>query len=273
MLNMLEARTNQGTLLSLPLGDISDGFILTDVKGLDPVKATLVSSSFAERDGAQYHSSRREPRNIKLQIEFEPNYISSSVRSLRQRLYVFFMPKSEVNLRFYDSSGLTVNISGRVESFETPLFTKDPVVDISIICFDPDFIDMDSIDLSGNTTSTTTETTIVYDGTTETGIQFVLNLNRSLSEFTIYHKPPDGTIRSLDFSASLISGDVLTISTVSGSKGVKLTRSGVSSSLLYGISPQSNWIEFMRGDNKIRVYAVGAPIPFTLTYINRYGGL
>jgi hypothetical protein len=77
----------------------------------------------------------------------------------------------------------------------------------------------------------------------------------------------------MDFAGSLVSGDVLTISTVSGNKYVTLKRASVVSSLLYGISPTSKWLEFLPGDNYIRVYATGATIPYTITYTKRYGGL
>lgn len=273
MLTKIEVRNNQGALLILPLEDISDGLVLEDVEGLDPVKATIVSSKFAQQDGSQFHSTRREERNILIKLGLEPDYISNTVRDLRKRLYNFFMPESEVNLRFYMADGLEVDILGRVESCEAPLFTKEPEMDISIICFDPDFIELESVVIIGTTTSSSTETVITYDGTVKTGIQLVLNVDRSITEFTIYHRPPDGVLRTMDFAASLIDGDVLTISTVTGKKGATLNRGGTISSLLYGVSPQSNQIELDHGENNIRVYAEGAGIPFEITYLNRYGGL
>lgn len=273
MLTLVEVRTAQGDLLGMPLGDISDGFVIEEIEGLDPVKATLVSSSFAKMDGEQYQSSRRETRNIKLKLGLEPDYATGSVRDLRLRLYTFFMPKSVVNLKFYMSSGLIVDIAGRVESFETPLFTKEPAVDISIVCFDPDFISPILGTLSGMSTATMTETLIHYDGTVESGISMVMPVDRTLSALTIYHRPPDGTLRLLDFSAPLVAGDSLSISTVVGNKSATRTRTATLSSVLYGVSPQSNWIELLPGDNYIRVYALGAGVPFTIQYKNRYGGL
>lgn len=273
MLNIVEVRTSQGALLTLPLEDVSDGLIIEEIEGLDPVKATLVSSSFARLDGEQYQSSRRESRNIKLRLGLEPDYVLSTVRDLRHRLYGFFMPKSVVNLRFYMTSGLFVDISGRVESFETALFTKEPAVDISIMCFDPDFVDTTVVLLPGLTTDTMVDTVVPYIGTVETGIKFTLRVDRSLSDFVFYHVPPDGTQRALQFSAPLIAGDVLTISTVTGAKGATRLRATTSSSVLYGISPQSNWIELLPGDNRLRVYATGAGIPYDIEYTTKYGGL
>lgn len=275
MLTKVEVRTSQGGLLSLPLEDIISGLIVENIDGLDPVKATLVSSSFAGLDGEQYQSARRETRNIKIRVALEPDYSTESVQDLRRRVYSYFMPKSEVSLRFYMTNApATVDIVGRVESCETALFSQEPAIDISIICYDPDFFDPTVVTLSGNTVSTATETLVDYKGSVESGIRFTLNVNRTLSAFTIYHRLPNDELRILDFAASLLSGDLVQISTIVGDKGATLTRSGTTSSILYAISPQSNWTEFAPGgDNFIQVYATGAAIPYSIDYINKYGGL
>jgi len=272
MLVQVEVRTPNGDLLTLPLEDIDNGLIVQEVEGLDPVKATLVSTSFAQMPGAQYQSSRRETRNITIKLGLDPDPLTETVRGLRNRLYAFFMPQSSISLRFV-MDDLEVDIEGRVETFESALFTQEPVVDISIICFDPDFWDATPVVMNGSTVSSTTETPVTYEGTVETGLLFTLNVDRTLSEFTLYHRAPNDDIRVLDFSAPLEAGDVLTISTVSGLKGATLTRMGVDSSVLYGISPQSTWTEFMPGDNFVRVYAEGAAIPYSIEYTTRYGGL
>ena len=273
MLTKVEVRTTTGMLLVLPLEDASDGFVIEDIAGIDPVKATLVSSSFANLDGASYHSSRREARNLLLKLALEPDFVATTARQLRTTLYSYFMPKSTVSLRFFMSDELTVDISGVVESFESSLFTKEPKVDISIMCFDPDFLELESVVVEGDTVADATEFLIEYNGTVETGIVFVLNVDRALTEFTIYHRPPDDQIVTLDFAAALEADDVLTITTIPGSKSVTLVRDATLSSLLYGMSPQSNWIELRNGDNHFRVYALGDPIPFTIEYIPRHGGL
>lgn len=274
MLTLVEVRNIAGTLLSLQLDDVSDGFVVQNIRGLDPVKATLISSDYAQQDGAQYHSARRDMRNIVITMGLEPqNPFTATVKSLRTQLYSFFMPKSLVELRFIDSGGLTVTISGRVESFETPLFAEESVVNISILCFDPDFQELTSETVTGDTVSDTTETLVTYDGTVETGLIFVLNVDRTEDAFTIYHRAPSGVITSMDFAGSLLADDVLTINTITGTKGAVLTRTAVDSSVLYGVSAQSTWIELQPGENYIRVYATGDPIPWEITYTNRYGGL
>lgn len=273
MLNQIEIRNSAGTLLTMVLDEIQDGYVLKSVDGLDPVKAVIATSDFAVLDGVQYQSSKRLSRNLLVYLGLEPDYVSTSVRDLRQGLYTWFMPKSAVNLRFFDTDGPTVSIDGRVESFEAPLFVREPQAVISLICPDPDFVELTSESGSGNTVSDTTEFLVQYDGTVETGIKFVLNLNRSLSQFTIIHRQPDNVYRSLYVTASMINLDTVTVDTNVGQKAITLTRSGVESSLLYGMSQQSAWFKLQPGDNYFRFYATGAAIPFTYEYTNRYGGL
>lgn len=276
MLTSVEVRTPQGDILPLVLEDVSDGLVLSSVDGLDPVKATLVSTSFAGTDGEQYQSSKREKRNIVLKLELEPDYVTTSVSDLRKRLYRYLMPQSEVTLRFYTSDGLYVDIDSRVESFSSPQFVQDPNVTISLICFNPDFLDPNPVHLSLMTTSDTTETLIPYAGDIDTGVVFTLYVDRPLPQFTIYLRTPDGNLRSMDFVTALSAGDKLVISTVPGAKGATLTRASSDSSVLYGVSPQASWHALqpsVSGGNYLRFYAVGAAIPFDLDFTTRYGGL
>jgi hypothetical protein len=273
MLSRVEVRTRQGSILNLTLDDPSNGFIVGEIEGLGPVKATLVSSGFAGTDGEQYHNAKREKRNIKFNVELQPDYITNTVRELRQELYDFMMPKAEVMLRFVDSDDTYVDIWGRVESNEPSIFTKEPSSDISIICFNPDFVDPNPVTVAGLTTALTNELEIIYGGTVETGFLLTMNVNRTLNDFSIYHTPPDGSLRIVDFSAPLVAGDILEISSVTGAKGAMLTHLGTDSSVLYGISPQSPWLQLEKGSNKIRVYATGAGVPYTISYTTKHGGL
>jgi hypothetical protein len=273
MLTKVEARDQNGALLAFQLDDISSGFEVQEILGLAPVKATLSASNFALLDGGQFQSSRREARNIKLKIGLKPNYTFDSVRDLRSRLYGFFMPEVDVNLRFYDSDGQVVDIWGVVETCEAPLFVKEPQVDISIMCFKPDFVDQETVELSDTTTNDETEFLIDYSGTSPTGINFTLYVDRSIGDFTIYHRPPDGTIRSFQFEALLFDTDQVKISTLVGDKSAVLTRDGVDSYILRAVLPQSDWIQLKPGPNFLRVYVEGLSMPFDLSYTPRYGGL
>lgn len=276
MLTRVEVTNPQGATLAIPFGESVEGYFALPFDGLDPVKANLVSSSFAEQDGEQYQSSRRDKRNIVMPIGYDRGPRTGSIRDLRNRLYQFLMPKSEVRLRFYDDEvDYYVDIYGRVESHESEIFSLEPKANVSVLCYDPDFYDPLGVTLAGNTTSDTSEFVTEYDGSVETGFTFTLKPNRTMSEFTIYNRTPDGQMLNLQFIANdpLIAGDILTISTVDGKKGATRNRNGVITPVLYGISPYAAWINLYPGLNYIRVYAAGGPVPYTIEYTNKYGGL
>lgn len=276
MLYKLEARNSRGAVLELVLEDISDGFVLEDVDGLDPVDSSISSSDFAQQDGAEFQSARRIPRHITLKVGLEPQDSSQTVRGLRRSLYSFFMPKKGVSLRFFDQTGddeLVVDISGWIESFKSKLFSKEPSVDISITCLKPDLLEIEPVDLSGETTDDATETLIDYEGSVDTGINFTLNVDRTISELTFYHRGPDDVIQSMEIAIPMESGDVFEVSTVPGNKYARLNHLGTLTYVAYAISPQSTWHMLSEGENYIRVYAEGDPIPYDISYITRHGGL
>lgn len=274
----MEVTNSQGSLLTLQLGDISDGINILDIAGLDPVKATLVSANFANHDGAVYQSSNRGSRNITLKLGLDPDPSVTSVLSLRRYVYSFFRPKDEITLKFYvddtdDSVEDGYEIVGRVEYCNSPMFGPEPVVDISVLCFDPDFQDPVPVNVAGLTTADLAATVIAYPGTVPTGIVFKLNVNRSVASFTLSYTDPSGSIWTMDFAYAMVAGDVITISTIPGDKYATLVRAGVTSSVLYGVSPQSVWPELAPGNNSVKVSASGAGIPASVSYIKRYGEL
>ena len=273
MLDIFYVTSADGRVRSFPIRNSSSGYAVESIKGLDPTKASLVSSSFALLPGAKFQSTKREVRNIVITIKFMVDHATQSVESLRNMLYQYFMPESQISLRFENTAGLSVRISGVVESFEAPLFEKEPAADISIICHDPDFVETDEIQISGNTTSTTTEMMFDYDGTIPTGFRFVLNVNRSITTFTIYHRTPDNLINMLNVNKSLVAGNVVTINTVLGDKYARLVSGGIQSSIVGNVSPQSAWSQFKFGENGFRVTVAGAAIPYDIFYMNKYGGL
>lgn len=272
MLTKIEVTNTQGQTLVLPMYDPTEGIYIKEIDGLDPVKAILVSSSVSTVDGEQYQSARRGPRDLTVKLGMELGY-GLDIRGLRNRLYSFFMTKTNARLRFFIEGIDPVDIYGRIEDFDSPLFTENPEAFIGLRCFEPDFFDPTPNVISANTVQNTTEIAVIYDGSVETGIELAMTLNRAQTSLDIFHRAPDGVTRSLEFEAPLLSADQLIISTVTGSKFARRIRAGAPASVLYGISPYSNWINLVPGTNYIRVVSDGAAIPYTITYTTKYGGL
>lgn len=265
--------SESGQTFEFPLQDMSAGYYVADIQGLDPVKAALAMSKFGSADGAQYQGSRRESRNVVIDLGYNPDYVTNSVASLRAALYAAMIPKAEVKLRFHHTEGLVVGATGRVESFESPLFVRTPKSTISILCGDPDFYDINETSVPLNTVSGTTESEIVYQGDVWSGFRIEVAVNRSIAGLDFTHRGPDNVINPISLVYSLIAGDQVVISTVPGNKGAWLTRASETSSILYGIDPSSSWPRFRNGINYVRLQVAGAAIPYAIKYTTKYGGL
>lgn len=278
MLTTLKVRNNQGAELTLPFEDADGGYAIENIDGLDPVPAVLVSSSFANTDGGQYQSSRRDSRNIIITLSLEPDYVGTTIESLRTQLYQYFMTESKVDLTFSRDDGPDVVISGRVETFDAPRFAKDIKATISILCFNPNFTDSHGPKyFIANTTPTLVDEELDYIGTVESGFIFSLNVNRSITGFTLNLINAEGLEQPLSVSGvSLVSGDLVKVSTVFGDKYVKLTRGGVTTNLLYAVAPSMGWPTLYPGPNQVRVMttpAAGAVMPYQLEFRDKFGGL
>lgn len=273
MLSQVEVLSDQGTTLILPVGEDSNGYYVKDIDGIDPVSASLSSSSFGQLDGEVEQGARREKRNIVLTVGLEPDYLTRTISQMRRELYTYFMPKSKVRLRFVSDDLETVIIQGTVEDMDAPPFTSDPQAVISIVCYKPDFLSLIETTLNGSSTSAAVDTVLNYPGSVDAGFLFQLNPNRSITGFVINQTLPDSSQRTLEFQYPMVSGDILLLSTVAGNKFATLTRSSTLKSVVGGVSPQADWLKLAPGSNKLRVSIAGAAIPFSIKYTSRYGGL
>lgn len=275
MLNELIVENENGNQLTFPLRVGKKSYRVFSFEGLGPVKASLSSSVFAQIDGSNFHSARRDVREIKFQIDLIPNYADETAFSLRQKLYTIFMPKSKVTLYFRDQNNSLYNIEGVVEVFEASLFSQENTIDVNIICFDPDFVDSSSYEITGNTTATLGGTEFEYRGSTNTGITFQMKPNRALTDLSIYHRSPTMVEVQMDYQGSIKAGDELIINTNVGEKNVLRTdwSNGYRYPSLHYLSPSSKWISLSPGTNLLRVYSEGAPVPYSIKYTPRYGGL
>lgn len=278
MLDKVVITTPSGEILTLELGDLSTGIFIKEISGLGPVKATVVSSNYAGRDGVQFQTSRRESRDIIMKLGLDSRYGGSSVAEIRHHLYRYFMPKSDVKLTFFMTSGLEVDIWGHVEDVQAPMFVQKPEATITIQCFDPDFIDPIPVLGSGEGyPAGLQEYEILYDGSVETGITIQLELNAGATGegFEVHHRTPRDVVHVMEFAAQLQGSDKVRLETTPGQKAATLIRNGIEESILYGVSPQTSWIQLVPGMNTIGIRVTGDTQQsyYEYSYLKRYGAL
>lgn len=254
-------------------GENTNGIFLKDIEGLDPVKAEFSSVNIPMDDGEDNQTARRGGRDLIMKFGFDESTFGQTVSQLRSALYRHMMSKSKVRVELTDSDFGLVHIRGRVEDFVSPRFVKEPDASVQIRCFLPDFIDVNSTIWNAATTSGTDSSSLEYLGSEETGFLFRMIANRVISSFDIIMTAEGEPSRTLAFADSIIVGDEIQISTVPGQKFARRIRSGVTSSILFGVNPNSNWLKLVPGFNDIRVRVSGSPINYTLEYYKRFGGL
>lgn len=275
MLNRIEIQKKDGGVLTLPIYDATN-YQIKDIQGLDPVKANIVTSNFAHIDGTQFQSSRREMRNLVIKLGIESFGVGASVQELRKNLYSYMMPKTDIKIKFIRDNMDILAIDGQVETFDSPLFVKEPEATISILCFDPDFHSDNINTYSGVSVTSAIDSNLDYIGEVDSGFVFSFTPSTTISEFTLQNTLSDGTVRKFIFGSlifPILSGNTLTVSTVPGDKYVRITRNGVTTSMLWAMDPASDWVSLQPGLNKLRFTTSVADITYSLNYYSRFGGL
>lgn len=243
----------------LQLAGNSDYDVLS-VEGLTPPAATINMSIIATMDGSKFNSSRTNERNIVLTVQPRQN-----VEKNRINLYKFVKVKQYVKV-YYTNATRDVYIEGYVESFTGNLFENDEKFQISIICAQPYFIDIDtiitqfssitaafefpfSIDEAGvelGIIAVGEQTLITNTGDEETGTLITMYANDKVLEPTIYNFD---TGEFFTVEIELNKGDRVEINTNRGRKSIILISNGVTTNILNKIEKGSTWFTLRSGDN------------------------
>lgn len=132
-------------VLNLPSSHEEHGIYIKSITGIGPDKATINTTSLAMEDGGIFNSAKSDIRNIVITLGFyESSILHNSIEDSRHLTYKYFPKKKKVTLTF-ETDNRTLRISGYVESNEPDIFNKDETTQISIICTDPNFYDVDDM--------------------------------------------------------------------------------------------------------------------------------
>lgn len=173
MVTKVVATTEDGLFPNLTFNLVpaveTDLYEIRNIDGLGPVKANVNTSPLGSVDGESYAGSSVGGRNIVLTIGLKPDWVEWSPEALRRQLDNYFMPKKRIALLIDTEELSGMYIRGYVESNEPNIFSKDPEVQISLICPEPYFRDSFPTLIDGTTTDS--PITISYTGTVDTGIR------------------------------------------------------------------------------------------------------
>lgn len=280
MLTEVKAFSSWQSAPTLPLVDNgraeTDLIQVTNITGLDPVKAAVSTSPFGSVDGSAYTGSSVQSRNIVLTLRPNPNWDDYTYEALRRLLYSYFMPKRPTRLIFYSDDLIPVKIDGIVESVEVNLFSKDPELQVSIVCPDPYFIALNPEVITGQSVRPGgVIATIDYDGTVEAGLYVKVTHVSTPAPTYIGIQVGDPAVTYANVVATVSSSLYFELSSIPMQKYVQNVdlNTGVIINLLSKIQQGSQWPLLQPGENDFSIITDAGVQDWELTYFERFGGL
>lgn len=233
---------------------------IISVIGLTPASATINTDVVASSDGTVFNSSRVNNRNIVITLAYR-----GPVEGSRIALYQFFRSKQYVKL-YYSNEHRNVYIEGYVETFEGDLFELGQRAQISIICPNPFFknieenstpfmavedmlefpVEFPEAGIPFSSIQTYYEETIINGGDVESGVIIKITADGTVENPTFYNLT---TGESFATNVTMQIGDVIEINTNSGQKGITLTRNAVVQNIINKVERGSDWFNLITGDN------------------------
>lgn len=236
---------------------------LYEVDGLYPPNASI-SSSNNVGDGSIITNARVPSRNIVLYIA-----INGNVEVNRLNLYQYAQVGKYMKMYFSNNSK-NVWIEGRVETIETSMFSNKQVCQISTICPEPFFKDLqetinriDTVDnrfyfpfytvkpIPFSVYETIQILNLINDGNIKCGMEIDIYARGTIVNPIVYNRE---TQEYIGFGCeerpfTMLNGDRIIITTQTNNKKVKLIRNAQETNIFNSLKPNSTFLQLDSGDN------------------------
>lgn len=272
----------------LQFNKVGGAFQITEIEGLSPVDATINTNSTALIDGGTFNSSKVNMRQLLINFTIETNPELN-----RQEVYKVLRPKKSVKI-YYENNSLDVFSEGYVESVKVEHFASKQMCSVSILCTNPywktaqeivnilqstipkfhfPFHSTEEPELVFGVIEPITSIVVDNNGNVDTGLTFELYARASVSDPKIYD------YESGDFIGVNIEmkvGDLITINTTQGNKGVTLLRSGVETNIFNQLMKDITWLQLSSEGNAF-TYTVDSGyttnLSITIKHYDMYEGV
>jgi hypothetical protein len=228
MLSKVRILNDRGVDEELTFAEPSDGILIKNVGGLGPVNAEFVTSKLENVDGLNYSGKNVGSRNIVFTLGlFE--FGDKTVADVREDIYDYFPVGEQIEMRF-DTGSKVRQIFGRVESVTPDIFSKDPAIQVSVVCVKPYFVNYPDVNTATVPTSGVGYP-LAYVGKVATGLTIEILVTGPASEIVgqinLREMTPGLPNRGFDIGdfdliriteQKLGAGDQITIVTTPGKK-------------------------------------------------------
>lgn len=255
------------------------------VDKLDPPETEINIAKVANLDGGRVNSVKLGTRALNIEL-----LLMGDIEQNRIQLYKYFQYKKNVKIN-YKNRSRNVCIDGYVEFFEAPRFESSCKANITIICADPFFKDVNEIVVDASYILAMFEfpfaienpipfgefqedrQAIVYNGgDVDTGAVIELNAFGRVVNPKIFDKY---TGEFIGLNITLEDGDSVTISTQKGGKSVSLHRNGVTTNVINTLMRGHSWLQLKIGENAFVYEAEDGleDLEMSFVHVDRYVGV
>lgn len=229
---------SKGNVLTLTQNERE--YQLIKIDGLNPPTAQINTTAIAGLDGARFNSAKLETRNIVIYLR-----LNCDVEANRIMLYRYF-PTRDWCKFYYKNAHRDVYIECYVQSVEVTPFSENEIMQVSLICPQPYFKDVEEIiddisksiagfkfpfsinqnakvPLSAYEANRVTE--IVNTSESETGVTIEIKVLDDINRVYIQNTG-NGESMNIYNADGFTAGDTIVINTYRGEKSIHLLRNG-----------------------------------------------
>lgn len=265
----------------------NDAYAVKSILGLDPPDGIINTVRNAGQDGSVFNSAYMDERVITITLA-----INYPAEINRINLYKYFKIKYPVKIR-YKNGSRNVWIIGYTQSVQIAFFDKKETAQITVRCPDPYFndanttmqemsnvlalfefpFDIEETDPVEMSRIELGREQIISNGSdVPIGMKIRIYASGAVVNPQIYNVRTGEFLKILD---TMVTGDVIEISTMKGSKSAIRYRDGVKTSMIGYFAEGSVWLQLLPGENVMSMYAdVGAEnLYIDITSTDQYEGV
>ncbi len=272
--------SNSDNLINLSYRDPSNQnpYNVKSIIGLDADEITSKFYGASGLSNEKYYDLSLQTRDIVIQIGLNPDFrLGKSYSTLRDDLYKLISSSrtGSIQLRFNDGVTTVAAISGFITKFDSPQFTKNPEVQLTIKCSDPMLKALGPIDVDVTGLAPALTTITDDKSTSPHGFQFNMLFTGSIVKFSIQDAVSPNWVFEVNLSGSpliqFVAGDILYFSSEYNNRYVYLGRGADIIHLVDRIILDSIWPILFPGDN---VFICSGNVSWdSITYYPTYWGV
>ena len=266
----------------------SQGLVVSDIRGLGPVKSNIYINDLAGQAGGLYVGSNPETRNIVMTLVY---LWAPTIQDARRRVYKYMPVGQEIEFRVETTDG-DYYTKGYVESDEPNIFSPASSTAVSIICPDP-YWRLGSLEgyqitpffgvkpmfefpfsneegqkqLIMGEMMRHTEVALYYPGDSPTGgILRLQAVGGGVRDVSVVNLTTDVAIALTNYT--IPDGTEVLISSIPGELYARTVVGGTIINLLDNLADRSSWMVVNPGDNRFLVTAASGIDKLVVTFEN-----